>query len=669
MLAPFFSNPFKSALFLTMFMFYFLIFINYYLPAQRTQWQYENRNLKLNVDLSQPIRLETNQLNTCSTSKDCSSTQEQCIKNINGRILKVQSYFGHLHIVHDAGVCGQLEGIGLNTTYCEAKFGGERVLSQKNPTGTLYTWMCSCRHPWIFQKSLITEACLRMNPVGGCPGELSSNLFNSFDEIKCKCKRNYTSTKTLRNGLVMSTCRPTTYFDDKHYKPPDSIELAPLEAIDEKYLEKYISATAAPSKLPNPCRYDALTGQAVESSATAVGLRHKNNVYFCDSADPLYVTVTFNSDYLKNNDGRFPNGVVKVYLEKEKKLNLPVVYEDAAAAVKPPMIGWMYPISYLTPLIQNNLNLKLLGLETAVRPLHVLIYNAPNTLSPPAIKKVKGLNTFTHGLFLFGYINQRTRAWGGSPHGFMSNRVISVPRTGLSFGLMSKLNIDTFDASGKRYIYSLNNAEKTIFLTTEPFKRIYDKSWIVDLVEYSADEFKNKLTLNGGNNDSLFPENPMYFAPPLEDGAAPILVLNKRSVLYSGTVLYDPKNGSILYLYVNNFDLFKRFVELHVGGGGDSGGINNNNDLVKLAFVKQRDLLATSESSYVYPDTVNCEVNNFGLDINLNTPTIFYSHVLGTNTFIKDKLTRPPTHSDNNNVCTLSLSATDAGIFIFGLKK
>lgn len=119
----------------------------------------------------------------------------------------------------------------------------------------------------------------------------------------------------------------------------------------------------------NPCNIDALTGAVIfESEAKLV----KSDVYgvpiyFCHSMNLSIATIKFNSDYLKHNNGRFANAVVRI---GHQTIPNPLYDEIQEWYIQ----GGSYPSiiengSFTAPIIgskikypMSNINPKLLGI-------------------------------------------------------------------------------------------------------------------------------------------------------------------------------------------------------------------------------------------------------------------------------------------------------------------
>lgn len=72
----------------------------------------------------------------------------------------------------------------------------------------------------------------------------------------------------------------------------------------------------------NPCKYDRFHDEFITDNSD-VFLASYNNISFCVSKSPHYVTLQYTDDYLFNNGGILPNGVIRI---SENKYNNDVKY-------------------------------------------------------------------------------------------------------------------------------------------------------------------------------------------------------------------------------------------------------------------------------------------------------------------------------------------------------
>lgn len=158
-----------------------------------------------------------------------------------------------------------------------------------------------------------------------------------------------------------------------HLQPPQCVRKTIFEdfstlyfhALDPKYINPDCLGGQAANgyiKLPNPCSYDAITGELIPLAESSPIRLSKSGAAYCHPTSHGYAVITFNSDYLINNDGKYPNAVVKVSNTKA----LPGTLFEVATArrnrktVYPPFVGYRYLVKdflfklpYLDPQSSN----------------------------------------------------------------------------------------------------------------------------------------------------------------------------------------------------------------------------------------------------------------------------------------------------------------------------
>lgn len=204
---------------------------------------------------------------------------------------------------------------------------GEWLLSRLSITGdTSYNWLCRCRYPNLMTNlSTIFSDCLR--PVGCNPnGELDeaakSGRVNPFTMGRCVCNAGY---KSDYDRTIGPTCVPLVVVSEDNL-PQDVYASHNLDTTymlewpkDEKYLDYRVATiggnTSRGVALPNPCKYDALTFKPLPPSSACElvsELIQDEYVAYCVIYGPMGAPVRSSRDYLRNNNGRYSNGCIRV---------------------------------------------------------------------------------------------------------------------------------------------------------------------------------------------------------------------------------------------------------------------------------------------------------------------------------------------------------------------
>lgn len=212
------------------------------------------------------------------------------------------------------GICSRIEG-DLNGVLCSRPNGGRMLLTDIGDGRFVY--QCVCLQPDYFTKTTRFGNCTTFVGCAG-GGQMDESIgWSDVTQIRCKCP---TGRKEYRHPVTLrSTCIRQTVFEVSTDWPPSGNYALADRFIDAGYLERVRNGLGVDRiYLPNPCLYDALTGDRITSSL--VGIRYDREsintdkyVAWCWSDDPLYTPIQFDSDYLAGNDGRYANGMVRVF--------------------------------------------------------------------------------------------------------------------------------------------------------------------------------------------------------------------------------------------------------------------------------------------------------------------------------------------------------------------
>lgn len=189
------------------------------------------------------------------------------------------------------GYCLRLEGKDKRT--CTPKNGGRWIIVERNDK---YTYVCMCTNPEIFSRTTLHGDCTHFN---FCRNGKIANIdkWKSFDDIVCDCDENYR--QIIRNNR--SECIRKNIFQRNDTR-------LPFQKLDRKYIDdSYIGKDL---NLPNPCTFNPST--RTDYAPGIAKIQMSSNIAYCVALSPLHTTVLYEDDYLRNNRGRYANGVVEI---------------------------------------------------------------------------------------------------------------------------------------------------------------------------------------------------------------------------------------------------------------------------------------------------------------------------------------------------------------------
>lgn len=182
-----------------------------------------------------------------------------------------------------------------------------------------------CTDTKLFEINSTTKKCTKKSNVceGGnlmkfkyhwtcvhCPSGTYSGYSNPHDKTSIPLCVKYTEPTTNNNHNFM--------IDDQ-------------KLISEAFMKSNVNSSA----MKNPCKYDMLTGDIVENGQLVVD---KNGIVTCIATYSDTVTVLSEKDYLKNNNGTFANGVMRI---SYKSAQFSIVEFDVITK-RPSRIGYAY---------------------------------------------------------------------------------------------------------------------------------------------------------------------------------------------------------------------------------------------------------------------------------------------------------------------------------------
>lgn len=254
------------------------------------------------------------------------------------------------------GYCLRLTADKHSERKCTQKNGGKWILTKTNNNDNnnsdQYSYTCHCTSPHLFTKSSMYGDC---DVFVGCTNStiLNKNSWSSFSEIECKCNDGYhieedSGIISLLSKRMASrqhiTCIRDNIFHSKFPQHNDA-------TIDPMYIEPTYSGYRNGIFLPNPCKFDAITGEYIGDNGE---IHMHNYIAHCRAkSENGYTTVIFEDDYLINNGGKYANAVVRVASKSPLEINT-IVYETSTrrrqkdgGTLYPPFVGHRYAITDL----------------------------------------------------------------------------------------------------------------------------------------------------------------------------------------------------------------------------------------------------------------------------------------------------------------------------------
>lgn len=183
-----------------------------------------------------------------------------------------------------------------------------------------YNWICKCRYPNLMT-NLTTVMSDCMKPVGcGAHGHLDEvtarGEVDPYARGACVCDKGYVS---AFEESVGPTCVPTNIGNtdtlDNLYKEYGLKMGRTLrrDYIDKNFLTLFDRNIGKRTSLPDPCKVDVLTGKETNGCEATLWTLNKKPTVFCQSSSNNHLAVKTNTDYLLNNQGKYPNACLKLF--------------------------------------------------------------------------------------------------------------------------------------------------------------------------------------------------------------------------------------------------------------------------------------------------------------------------------------------------------------------
>lgn len=205
---------------------------------------------------------------------------------------------------------------------------GEWLLARLSVLGdSSYNWLCRCRYPnLVTNQTTLFSDCTR--PVGCKPhGQLDPDsqkgLVNPYTEGRCVCEAGYRADRDSTVGPVCVS-KPVLSSEDLLQDVYARYRINLTSSLswprDQEYLDQriatYLGNSERELQLPNPCSYDAATGNLLDPSAACWLVRERlqdDYVAYCVTNSFDSIPVRSDRDYLRGNNGRYSNACLLVH--------------------------------------------------------------------------------------------------------------------------------------------------------------------------------------------------------------------------------------------------------------------------------------------------------------------------------------------------------------------
>lgn len=285
---------------------------------------------------------------------------------------------------------------------CSAENGGVEKIVFNTKTNRL-EWICHCQYPNIFTRggggggTLIHSNC---STFVACASSVKHNAYDknrkdmtslycqcASDEIfipfqdggpKCMKKDIYQSNDIVNNEKLHQTM-PAFNVTSKYLLSSDD---AHIDLAFRKYHNNSIP-------IINPCLYDYVHDEIIPEKYHAdINVVSMGGISQCFSHVRGYATITYDSDYLQGNGGKYPNGIVRVVTKQlnnnnnddNDALDDVCLYEtgtrnDDLNQLYQPLEGYMYDMTQLDKVIYPILNR-----EFVTNPKYPFFVPSPTTI-------------------------------------------------------------------------------------------------------------------------------------------------------------------------------------------------------------------------------------------------------------------------------------------------
>lgn len=276
----------------------------------------ENRVVNCNVNFENVEFVKKCRVNDADTCSKCHTKDASCIHLDYDVIFSKQGAIKILEKNEDTE-----EGYCLNVWKylgnCTTKNGGVTKIVYNDNFKRL-EWICECTYPDIFSKFKDGYDCMHFNRCVGYTSNAFDENRKSINEISCLCRSDEDFIPFDKGG---PKCVSKMYHQTVHNYP-----IPPEYVLDDKFVDpNFKQQMHKYNKILNPCLYDFVNEQFIDKKFHKnIRIEIKNDIAQCFCNAYGFTTIVYDSDYLLNNNGVWPNGVVQV---SPKMKRSEIVYE------------------------------------------------------------------------------------------------------------------------------------------------------------------------------------------------------------------------------------------------------------------------------------------------------------------------------------------------------
>lgn len=459
----------------------------------------------------------------------------------------------------------QNDDVDIENYRVETSVGDDATLKKKYS----FAYECNCTDENIFKKRNVFDDC---KLFVGCFGKKSKNVntdkWSNYTEITCQCSPDEYFEKAIisKDGKCLkppACTRKNFYARTEPWKllnlPPHAF--IPWDAIEESYAKKYFGndyRVKHPIGLLNPCTFDVENGNVIpESKTSLVNFKKINGIVQCISESPEYITIKFDSDYLLQNNGARPNGIIGITKsDKQSELYDKYIVEcntlnRNTSGHYPPIKGHLVPVENLKQNIREKMKYLIRDVKEpfanhSFKPFlkNLIFYQYPNRDYDSFLYN---LSEYKAKTFTNVFEDKRRKIWNPTDiHGFFEL---------LSASPMNIYNPKVTDYYIGSMVYTIGNV---------PLEEIEKKSIKVQDVNMCV--LYNNITAGSPNlpkivkiEKKLLNEHDLITAAPIpfyldSDGK---IVYNTKCPTYSGSFVVDTRKKIISPIWPQYYENFK----------------------------------------------------------------------------------------------------------------
>lgn len=176
-----------------------------------------------------------------------------------------------------------------------------------------YNWICKCRYPSLMtnaQHNVLndcTEA-VGCSPHGKLDADSRAGRVDPYVKGSCECEASYKNSFDKTVGPICVEKNILEYGVNKLWDIL-GFDFVKLEKrfISPKYLDLFPEEQRDSLRLPDPCKYDSFTLKKLDGCEARFFDISGLQVAICVTLDGSHIAHLSDTDYLKNNNGRYPN--------------------------------------------------------------------------------------------------------------------------------------------------------------------------------------------------------------------------------------------------------------------------------------------------------------------------------------------------------------------------